>query len=214
MNRVGALVERRAKLLEGNTWGLDLSPPGRLKTVVSGRTGLVLSRANLVVQRTGAFRLRAAWDALFDAVGPGWPKNRLTDALLGNTKDGHINRRARFSLTVFLVLNGASPEVVYEFYAAAQLLEGGDKASLVRWIHAVSIMDTIRCGKPLTAFDVRLGARVCRGEYTCRGKCRGQDLAGGDGRCSVCSKAEPWVAQLEREAYDAVGKAVDVATFI
>ena len=165
--------------------------PAHHKAVVTGSDGgleVALLGARLVLEHTSMIRFRAAWDMLVGAVGPAhkWPPHTLDKAILGSTKDGHLDGKARFSLTVFLVLNGASPEIVYEYYAAAQLLEGGDKASFVRWDSVVGVVATImlqQCGvKPatLTFFDTRLGARVgVDGKYT---------------------NAEPWVARLEREA--------------
>ena len=153
-----------------------------------GRLEVAMLGARLVLEHTSTARFRTAWDMLVDAVGPAheWPPYTLDKALLGSTKDGHLDGKARFSVTVFLVLNGASPEVVYEYYAAARLLEGGDKATFVRWDNVVGAVATIMLQQrglktaTLTVADTRLGARVSvDGKYT---------------------NAEPWVARLEREA--------------
>ena len=86
----------------------------------------------------------------------------------------YLKRSGRFSLTTFLVLNGASPEVVYEFYAAARLLVNvGSDGVFKRWSGVASTIVGIAeqqrgaVAAKSYACDTRLGnARVrVDGEY-------------------------------------------------
>ena len=204
-NRVAAMLQRLCRTV-GSRGTFDLRAGGPIKaahTASDGQLCIDPCGARVADGSTDESRLRTAWAAVVDAVGPAhdWPPHELEKALMGSagSRGGHLfylKRSGRFSLTTFLVLNGASPEVVYEFYAAARLLVNvGSDGVFKRWSGVAStivgIAEQQRGAVPAKSYacDTRLGnARVrVDGEYA------GQ---------------EPWLGMHEREIYDTVGTEV------